>query len=771
MTTDSKKLLAALASVQGRAGIHSTGFAPFFFPGLTVNGVGELAFPLSKEQAAAITAMAESAPYGKGTRTEYDESVRKCWQIDAACFSFKSAAWKSHLAGILEQIRKDLGIDGTIKAQPYKLLLYGPGGHFSAHRDTEKLDAMFGTLIIALPSRHKGGQLHIRHGNEQTTVDFSHEDHCGDFQYAAFFADCEHEVVPVTEGHRFCVVYNLVLTKGDPSVLNRTPRDQAEPLGRLLEKIVRQQSPGSPAVILLEHHYTEANFSLARLKGNDRQRAAALFAAAGSAGLTARLALATLHQMGELEDGYEYGHRSRGRSRGYDNPDEGTMGEVYDESFNLDHWRDANDRMISLGAFPIQADEVITSEDFATIDPDEKAGEGYTGNAGCTMEYWYRRAAVVLWPAGCDEAIQCARNLPDACANLMKLSSGKKTGDGSPFDKLARAAISALASSESSAIHGYGRIDQDSRLPLSMILRALSAARRPDLIGRLLHELDPSRFAVCPQSVWQDLFSTVVPEVFASVFQAMMEGCDGCRQPLFLILAALNSRHPGHPWVGRIAAGLARLKPVEVTSWQVSQSRDPSPPGNIEESRILLHASASFANKADIAAAVRFLKSDGSLFAVRLRIGPLFIGKGAPSKSLIAKSEVAAGLLAFCKDVLAREITRKLPPYPDWCRPCPPPDAGKQSHYGLSRSTSPVIGELVAFMADPTARELSIRRSQADRTEAEEFIRRHFLDLDCKTIETGRPYTLHCVKNNRSYQHQLDWRSKDQAMLEKLNQI
>ncbi len=62
------------------------------------------------------------------------------------------------------KIREDLGIAARISAQPYKLQLYGPGGHFKAHRDSEKLDAMFGTLIIALPSQHEGGQLHIRHG-------------------------------------------------------------------------------------------------------------------------------------------------------------------------------------------------------------------------------------------------------------------------------------------------------------------------------------------------------------------------------------------------------------------------------------------------------------------------------------------------------------------------------------------------------------------------------------------------------------------------------
>lgn len=253
---------------------------------------------------------------------------------------------------------------------------------------------MFGTLIVALPSRHEGGRLHIRHGGDQVTVDFSAETYRHDFQHAAFFADCEHEVVPVKSGYRLCAVFNLVLEEGDPASLNVTADDHAGPLAALLKKVALGQDVGNPTVILLQHQYTEANSSLRKLKGGDRQRAAALFAAAGKAGLTARLAFATLYQMGGLEDGYDYGSRHHRSSRGYDDPDEGTMGEVYEESLELDHWRDAGDRKVTMGSFPVSLEEVITAEDFSRIDPDEKAGEGYTGNAGCTMEYWYRRAAV-----------------------------------------------------------------------------------------------------------------------------------------------------------------------------------------------------------------------------------------------------------------------------------------------------------------------------------------------------------------------------------------
>ena len=39
------------------------------------------------------------------------------------------------------------------------MLLYEAGGHFKKHRDTEKEEDMFATLIVQLPSKYSGGEL------------------------------------------------------------------------------------------------------------------------------------------------------------------------------------------------------------------------------------------------------------------------------------------------------------------------------------------------------------------------------------------------------------------------------------------------------------------------------------------------------------------------------------------------------------------------------------------------------------------------------------
>ncbi|EFJ35482.1 hypothetical protein SELMODRAFT_438413 [Selaginella moellendorffii] len=80
--------------------------------------------------------------------------------------------------GHMEEMEIDaaaLGLD----VRPYKLLLYEHGGHFKFHRDTEKEDCMFGTMILQPDAVWARGT--------------------GYFQ-TVFFCDCEHKLSEVTRG-------------------------------------------------------------------------------------------------------------------------------------------------------------------------------------------------------------------------------------------------------------------------------------------------------------------------------------------------------------------------------------------------------------------------------------------------------------------------------------------------------------------------------------------------------------------------------------------
>jgi hypothetical protein len=61
-----------------------------------------------------------------------------------------------------------------------------------------------------------GGELLVRHGDKELTFDWStsaSKEAQPAVQWAAFYSDCEHEVLEVTSGHRITLTYNLYTTR------------------------------------------------------------------------------------------------------------------------------------------------------------------------------------------------------------------------------------------------------------------------------------------------------------------------------------------------------------------------------------------------------------------------------------------------------------------------------------------------------------------------------------------------------------------------------
>jgi hypothetical protein len=76
-----------------------------------------------------------------------------------------------------------------------------------------------GSLVVCLPHPHKGGQLAVRHQGCEVTYDWGPES-ASKIQWAAFFSDCEHEVLEVAEGHRVTLTYNLYWTPHGPASMS-----------------------------------------------------------------------------------------------------------------------------------------------------------------------------------------------------------------------------------------------------------------------------------------------------------------------------------------------------------------------------------------------------------------------------------------------------------------------------------------------------------------------------------------------------------------------
>ena len=84
----------------------------------------------------------------------------------------------------------------------------GPSGKFRAHVDTPRGTRQFASLVVCLPYSHEGGQLRVAHQGQERVFDWCQES-TNAIQWAAFYSDCEHEVLEVKRGHRITLTYNL----------------------------------------------------------------------------------------------------------------------------------------------------------------------------------------------------------------------------------------------------------------------------------------------------------------------------------------------------------------------------------------------------------------------------------------------------------------------------------------------------------------------------------------------------------------------------------
>jgi hypothetical protein len=142
---------------------------------------------------------------------------------------------------------------------------------------------MFATLVVVLPSTSTGGELLVRHKDREVRLDL-HGPDPSEVAFAAFYADCVHEVLPITSGFRLALIYNLL--RPGPGRRPEPPSyaSQQAQLAALLQAwgvdLGRSITDAPEKLIVpLEHAYTSAELGFGALKGADAAAAAVLKAA------------------------------------------------------------------------------------------------------------------------------------------------------------------------------------------------------------------------------------------------------------------------------------------------------------------------------------------------------------------------------------------------------------------------------------------------------------------------------------------------------------
>ncbi len=329
--------------------------------------------------------------------------------------------WSRTLLPVLDALRDDLGLPSgcRLEAELHSMLVYARGQFFRTHQDSEKHDEMVGSLVVTLPAPFTGGTLVVEHVGQRATYRGSKTA----LSFVAFYADCRHEVKPVRSGHRIALTYNLLLRRSstEPAALDAPP-GAVEELARLLEEHFTAPrsrwggdrdagEPPSRLVYLLDHEYTERGMEWLCLKGRDARRVALLREAALRAGCDAVLGLAKVHETWSTSpsefDDPRYGRRRYGAWSELDDDeddaepdgDDYELDELIEQSVELECWMERSGapeaRPISLS---VPDDEVCATTRSDKLEPYASEFEGYMGNYGNTLDRWYRRGAVLLWP-------------------------------------------------------------------------------------------------------------------------------------------------------------------------------------------------------------------------------------------------------------------------------------------------------------------------------------------------------------------------------------
>ena len=424
--TAQDRIAALLGEVATPGAFSARRTAPVDELELDVRGVGRIILPVSAEQARQLCRVGRAATYGLGDKTLLDTRVRNTWEVPLSRVKVNQRRWTKTLTPVLDRLREDLGLPPgyRLKAELQSMLVYGAGQFFVPHQDSEKADAMVGSLVVTLPSSFKGGTLVVRHAGLSATYRSPKKS----LSLVAFYADCRHEVRPVTSGHRVTLTYNLLL-HGDAASVDPGPA-QVDPVAACLRG--HFETAAAPArltggaaapepprrlVYLLDHEYTARGLRWSRLKGPDARRAATLRAAAARAGCEVVLALADIHETWgcfevDEESPWNGGSGRRrwhdwdddlaeddpgGGAQSPDDQDRYQLDDLVDWDVTLICWIDAPDGEPKPVSLPIDPSEVCASVPSVELAPYASEYEGYMGNYGNTMDRWYHRGALVVW--------------------------------------------------------------------------------------------------------------------------------------------------------------------------------------------------------------------------------------------------------------------------------------------------------------------------------------------------------------------------------------
>jgi predicted 2-oxoglutarate/Fe(II)-dependent dioxygenase YbiX len=744
MSSIGAALLDSLRSVERPGDFCVGGIREIFMPTIDVKDAGTIAFPLLPVQAERLVAIAEAAPYGRSAETVVDRAVRRTWQIESGKVRIGGRHWGETLTELVGKAALGLGVNEPVAADFYKLLVYDAGSFFVDHRDTEKVPGMFATMVLVLPSTHSGGELVVKHLGREVVLDLRPEEP-SEIGFAAFYADCVHEVRSVTAGCRLTLVYNLRFLGKRPAPEAPDYRAEQGRVAELLRSWAGAAEEPDKLILPLEHAYTPLELSFSTLKGADAGVASVLVKAAAEADCDLHLALVSIEESGSAD---YTGYHGRGRwSRDDEDDDEFEVAEVFDRALILSEWRRPDGGKAGFNEFPFGEDELCPPDAFEDLTPDEQHFHEATGNEGASFERTYQRAGLILWPIARRLAVLNQAGLRTTLPYLDDLTARWETSNASTQSPLWREADELsghmLRSWPRQTWREEGNLDASRMLDLQVRLGNLT---RIDAFLAVLSA--EGQYAACdnkaivraaallPAQRATDLLVQIVRRNASAHLSA-------CGDLLLCCVASPADFAGDVVQIGAVLIDVLPGDPARPTAVDPWVRLEPVTPGFVVDlltatSRI--DAGLAARSIEHLLAWPKTYKPDSVLVPAALAFAKLVESMAWPAVKRLRVSAL---------DHLRKRIALPLEAPRDWARTNPIKCPCADCH------------ALGAFLVTPDQQRWHLKAPQDRRAHVEQSVKNNACDLDLTTEKRGSPHTLVAAKNQASYERRAKQRRQD----------
>ncbi|KAK6078394.1 2OG-Fe(II) oxygenase [Seiridium cupressi] len=327
----------------------------FVNPGLEVDGIS-VPLPLTARDAEALKVACSQAPFGRGDKT---------------LFRLTNPAWPTYLHQLSRYAADKLGMM-TVRVEQYKLLLYEEGSFFKRHKDSEKVAGMIGTLVICLPSKHEGGDVHLSLGDKSHRFSTSTTS-AFDPTALAWYSDVTHEFTNLTSGYRLVLTYNIIQTgimnHPSPAVLSKQLSDIEASLEYWHERFPYK----SRVIYPLDHAYTQSSLSMKYMKGRDHAVCSGLDQVCKTQGFFLLLTNLPMSDAGGDSD----------------------WGNISEESLTLDYIYATSGDEISAYVH-VESTDIIGPEPYSHRAPDSRSEAEFTGNASMPATHCYHDTVAMI---------------------------------------------------------------------------------------------------------------------------------------------------------------------------------------------------------------------------------------------------------------------------------------------------------------------------------------------------------------------------------------